>query len=140
MTNDLQINSAVIIDFKLAFTEYQKSFPEADSVVPKFIPLMRYWPAVGDHEIPDFSTSCNVLYCHSKSCVVNEYYRNQRRQLAKLEQTIRQWLEDFDILNDKEEERSKFKEHMHERDLIKLLPGVVPGFSLRNRVWGKLLY
>lgn len=132
-----QINSAVIVDFKLAFTEYQKSFPEDDSVVPKFVPLTKFWPTVGDDEIPDFSRSCNDLYCHRKSCIVNEYYSNQRRQLAKLQPTIRQWLEDFDNMADKDEQNVNFKAYMQEKDLIRLLPGVVPGFSLRNRVWGK---
>ncbi|KAJ4387560.1 hypothetical protein N0V93_008155 [Gnomoniopsis smithogilvyi] len=134
--NKEEIDSAVIIDLKLAFTEYEKSFPEADSVVPRFLSLTRCWPAVGGAEIPDFSKSCSKLYCHSKDCIEDEFYDNQKRQLAKLESTINQWvLEDFEAFAEKDKEKTHFKAYMEEKDLTKLLPGVVPAFSLRNRAW-----
>lgn len=104
-----------------------------------FNPLTKFWPEL-PREILDFSTSCSDLYCHDRECIQNAYYNNQKRQLAKLEPTIKQWLENFDNLTGKDEENIKFKAYMQEKDLIQLLPGVVPGFSLRNRVWGKCLY
>lgn len=129
------------MDFKLAFTEYEKSFPPADSVVPQFNSLTRCWPPVTSPgwEIPDFARSCKTLYCHNDECIKNEYYDSQKRQLAKLEITINQWLENWNALTGKDKEDTKLKTDMQGKGLIQLLPGTVPAFALRNRTWGMYL-
>lgn len=49
-------------------------------------------------------------------------------------------LEEYEIeKSDQNDGMRKFKQYMEEKDLIRILPGVVPGFALRNRKWGKFV-
>lgn len=57
-----------------------------------------------------------------------------------MEDRIKSLLDDYEpsiVLRDRG--LQDFKQFMEENDLIILLPGVVPGFALRNRKWGKSL-
>lgn len=38
------------------------------------------------------------------------------------------------------ESLEELKKYMEEKDLIRLLPGTVPGFALRNRKWGMFFF
>lgn len=134
-----QINSAVIIDFNLSFQEYQQSFPDSKHVVPQLAPLTGFWPASPIGEVDAFVTStCDDAWCHKDTCIADRYYELGLKQLGKIEDRIKGSLDEYDpsmIL--RKQGLQDFKQFMEEHQLIRLLPGVVPGFALRNRKWGK---
>ncbi|KAJ4419497.1 hypothetical protein N0V82_004942 [Gnomoniopsis sp. IMI 355080] len=141
-----EVHSAVVVDLKLASTEYQKEFPDDDAVIPFFQTFKtEFWPAV-DGELSDLSgwefhpRPCHHgPYCLGDSCFVSHPYRSsQRSQLEKLEPKIQEVLEEFDYPFEEKGEIDRFKTYLEEQDLIELLPGVVPGFALRNRTWVQL--
>lgn len=140
----MQVHSAAVVDLKLACTEYQKEFPEQDAVIPTFKPFGKFWPEVGA-ELSDCSVWARIPcphgpYCHGYSCVEDLYRTSQKNQLEKIEPKIQEVLEEFDFLPQEEGNIDRFKSYLEEQDLIELLPGVVPGFALRNRAWGKCLH
>lgn len=141
MKTNEQINSAVIVDFKSAFEEYHESFPDPEAVVPEFSSLTRIWPNIGNGEIYElYRNTCNVSWCHRSGCLSDPYYGYQKSQRENVEPKIKTLLEEYE--NEKphnEEGLERFKEYMEKSDLIRPLPGVVPGFALRNRKWGKLI-
>lgn len=70
-------------------------------------------------------------------CSLDRYVENQRHHLEKLQPRIQDILEEFEPLPREDGEINRLKEYMESQDLIELLPGSVPGFSLRNRAWGQ---
>lgn len=129
-----------MIDLKLAFTEYQKDFPAGDSIIPKFKSLTKTWPLV-ERTIPDFFVcypKClHGPYCYSSRCGLDKHGESQRQHLEKLQPRIQDLLEEFESLPREQMDINHVKEYMESQDLIELLPGSVPGFSLRNRGWGQ---
>ena len=133
-----EINSAVIVDFKLAFQEYRDSFVGGENVVPKLTSLAGYWPNTFSNEVLQlYSTSCSTLWCHDKDCLSDCYSSFHSDQVQKAEPKVKALLEEHDSGNlDNRGSLERFKAYMEEKDLIRLLPGIVPGFALRNRKWG----
>lgn len=129
-----------MVDLKLAFTEYQKDFPPDDSIIPKFKSLTKTWPLT-EQTIPDFYVRDMMCphgqYCHSINCGSDRYFGSQRLQLDKLQPRLQELLEEIESLPRDEGDNGHLKGYMENQDLIELLPGSVPGFSLRNRAWGK---
>lgn len=135
-----QINSAVMVDFRLAFSEYGESFPDPGSTVPQFSTLTGTWPpSVSGESYEIYESTCDDLWCHKGDCIKDSYYSFQEDQVEKFEPELKLLLEEYEpgILQEKGG-LDKFKEYMENHDLIRLLPGVVPGFALRSRKWGKL--
>lgn len=137
-------NGPVVVDLKLAFTEYHKDFPQDDSIAPKFKSLSDFRPLDGT-DVPalfDHSYATKACldgpYCYKRTCGCDRYNYTQIFKLRKLQQRIQDLLEEFETLPRAEEDIKCFKEYLENQDLIELLPGSVPGFSLRNRVWGGL--
>lgn len=129
-----------MVDLKLAFTEYQKDFPPDDSIIPKFKALTKTWPSL-ESTIPDFlvrdAPCSHNQYCYANMCGIDRYIESQRSQLDKLQPRVQELLEEIESLPRDEGDNSGLKEYMENQDLIELLPGSAPGFSLRNRAWGK---
>ena len=140
-----QINSAVIIDFNLSFQEYQDSFPDSKNVVPQLKALHMFWPKSGmeamNREVMEFMVSeCNLAWCHQADCVFDPYY-NKDSNLLNVDNGIKEILESYEPSKIFETRGlDDFKRFMEENELIKLLPGVVPGFALRNHKWGKTFH
>ncbi|SPO05931.1 uncharacterized protein DNG_08620 [Cephalotrichum gorgonifer] len=133
-----QINSAVIVDFRLSFQEYRQDFPYPGDLVPKFTPITGSWPAQPEPAVIEFyAHSCGKLWCHR--CVRDIYDQSQVSQVAKIEPRIKTLLEEYETVKPYQKESlRRFKKYMENNDLIRLLPGVVPGFILRNRKWVQL--
>lgn len=132
----------MVVDTKLSFTEYQNEFPEDDMVKPAFAQFTkRFWPDVSG-ELNDLSASYGYNtcvhgpYCLGYDCVFDLYQRSQRDQLATLEPRIQEILEEADFFPHGQSDIERFKTYLEDQDLLELLPGVVPGFALRNRSWG----
>lgn len=108
-------------------------------MVPQFRAPSKFWPNHGAGEVFEFSKrTCANLYCNAVACNHDVYFDNQKKQLAKVEPKLKLLLEQFETDRaDMEEGLTRFKQRMEERDLVRLLPGVVPAFVLRNRNWGE---
>ena len=134
-----EINSAVIVDFKLAFQEYGEAFADGESVIPKFTPLTGFWPPSSTPEVSQIHTSgCDIAWCHE--CIDHRYTERTvfMMQLQKAGPRINSFFEEFEQGKlQQRESLETFKRAMDERDYLRLLPGVVPAFALRNRKWGK---
>lgn len=106
--------------------------------MPKFNSLIGYWPSIGNGEVYEFYTNnCSDLWCHQLNCIGDPYYESQTKQVEKIEPKIKALLDEYEagkLYN--QESLERFKQYMEDNDLINLLPGVVPGFALRNRRWG----
>ncbi|KAH7303069.1 hypothetical protein B0I35DRAFT_447306 [Stachybotrys elegans] len=135
-----EINSAVIVDLKLAFQEYQDAFHDKDNIVPKFTSLVGELPSTSNAEVFEFATnSCNEVWCHKADCLSEKYYELNPEQLEKIESKIKGLLEDYEAEKlYQQHSLEDFKKYMEEHELIMLLPGVVPGFALRHRKWVQL--
>ncbi|KPM40079.1 hypothetical protein AK830_g6502 [Neonectria ditissima] len=135
-----EISSAVMVDFKLAFSEYKDSFQDPDSVVPQFTTLIGPWPYGTDGETYEiYKSTCDDLWCHQEECLVDPYTDFQEDQVEKIEPKVKLLLEEYETGALQEKEGlEEFKEYMEKHDLIRLLPGMVPGFALRRRKWVQL--
>lgn len=134
-----------MIDLKLAFTEYHQIFPRGDSVVPRF----ESWPklrvrASHHNDVLDFFRHLDASgclqnpYCYNRNCGVDGYNHNQYDQQERVWLGVRLGLETLGSLPRNDRESNRFQKFMEDEDLLKLLPGSVPGFALRNRTWGQL--
>lgn len=88
-----------------------------------------------------YRCSCAILWCHSPDCTWDQYTDQQKKHRDKVEANMKLLLEEYEIeKSDQNDGMRKFKQYMEEKDLIRILPGVVPGFALRHRKWGELVY
>lgn len=135
----LKINSSVIVDFKLSFEEYKNRFSDPENVMPKLTSLNGFFPPARDGETLDFYTNkCSDMWCHKFDCVNDPYYKSHDSRIAKVDDNVKALLEEYEGGGPNQEvSLQRFKGYMEENDLIRLLPGVVPGFALRNRKWGE---
>ncbi|KAL2214617.1 hypothetical protein CC79DRAFT_1264984 [Sarocladium strictum] len=135
-----EINSAVIVDFNLSFQEYQNSFPDSLHVVPQLGSLTGSSPYEPYITVEEFITStCDNNWCHKPDCTSDTYHAARSAYVGKVEQRVKGLLDDYEpsiVL--RERGLQEFKQFMEEHNLIGLLPGVVPGFVLRNRKWVQL--
>lgn len=112
-------------------------------VIPAFKPFTnKFWPDISA-ELSDFSvikkySSCeHGPYCLGYTCVFDFYPTSQKDQLEKLEPRIQEILEEAEFVPHEQGDIEQYKAYLEDQDLIELLPGVVPGFALRNRSWGR---
>lgn len=139
----------MVVDLKLSFTEYEKEFPEDDMVTPTFKTFSdKFWPEMSEGLsdiygwVSPFSPPACVHgpYCHGSRCVKDLYELSQKSQLRTLEPRIQDLTEEADFSPQEQSDIDRFKAYLEDQDLIALLPGVVPGFALHNRAWGKCTY
>lgn len=147
----MQVNSAVVIDLKLSFTEYEKEFPVEDMVTPTFKTFSdKFWPEMSEGLSDLYGWPWSSLslgspplncwhgpYCHGPNCVRDLYEISQKGQLKTLEPRIQDLIEEADYSPQEQSDIDRFKAYLGDQDLIALLPGVVPGFALHNRAWGR---
>ncbi|KAK4224087.1 hypothetical protein QBC38DRAFT_486247 [Podospora fimiseda] len=138
--NREEINSPVVVDTKLAF-EGDSSLGNNQVQAPKFDSRQRFWlinqPANRERSLILPAPNCFHPRCQMDVCIfrasgsgqANWMYRDGRPQ-AHLKSVL------------EEQERagegplsSSFRNRMMSADLIRLLPGSVPAFALRNRKW-----
>ncbi|KAI1139707.1 hypothetical protein F5Y05DRAFT_330604 [Hypoxylon sp. FL0543] len=134
--NREEINSPVVVDVKLAF----ESGTGAQEViqVPEFLPLGSLWlMGLGGGACDLFGkSSCGHKWCYNRKCTTDIYARSQRIQRTKVESHVKLVLEEYESEKKRGEEgQDRFKQLIENRDLVRLLPGAVPGFALRNRRW-----
>ncbi|EPE35643.1 P-loop containing nucleoside triphosphate hydrolase [Glarea lozoyensis ATCC 20868] len=132
-----EINTAVIVDFKLAFKQYWKSF---ENGAPKFSPTIPFWYYLEGGKAIEISPAC--IDCLRKGICDNLIHNrdlflfHQYNQLKTIESKLRDF---FDGLApsklDQNNAADKIATFMEKHDLVKLLPGVAPAFALRHRKW-----
>lgn len=107
--------------------------------MPKFTNISGLWPPASPDELFEiYNTNCSHGWCHKLECFGDPYYTSQATQVEKIEREIKSILEEYEDGTLHSRDNSKwFETYMEEKDLIRLLPGVVPGFALRNRKWGE---
>ncbi|KAF8861394.1 P-loop containing nucleoside triphosphate hydrolase protein [Acephala macrosclerotiorum] len=136
--NQEDINSAVIVDFRLAVQEFKPALKEFESIFPTFSHgLTNFWYNIKSNHLTEFVGSpCSAQWCYSCEHMNDRYVEQQKKQREKIEAKIKALLEEYGLENsDQVEGIERFKQYMEDHDLIRLLPGVVPGFALRNRRW-----
>ncbi|KAI0844815.1 hypothetical protein F5Y00DRAFT_273573 [Daldinia vernicosa] len=134
-----EINSPVIIDTKLAFEggpETKKAYidvPKFPSPLPLILTIST--KAESSYGIISFST-CSHKWCYSRFCMKDVYIESRIGQIYEIESEIKVSLEEYEGEKQRGEEGKKeFRKIMKEKDIIRLLPGAIPGFALRNRKW-----
>lgn len=138
-SNRGEINSPVIVDIKLAF-EADHDFEKRPIDAPKFNTheeICRGRPFYGVYDVVS-KPSCSNPWCYDRSCVENAYTGMVVNEQAAIATETRLVLEEYNISKQRgSAERRRFRDRMESNDLVRLLPGTVPGFALRNRKWGK---
>ncbi|RSL39551.1 hypothetical protein CEP53_013974 [Fusarium sp. AF-6] len=128
---------AVVVDMKVAFeggTDEEESLIQ----VPKFTsPAFLWLPNDGGIYNIFGKPNCSHSWCHHRDCTSDLYIESQKKQRDTIESEIKLILEEYG--NEKKrgnEGLDRIRQLMEEKDIIRLLPGAVPGFALRNRKWG----
>ncbi|KAI0167870.1 hypothetical protein BJ166DRAFT_590356 [Pestalotiopsis sp. NC0098] len=137
------INSPVVVDIRLAY-EGGRDIDEALIKVPAMSsgvsgPGPPVWMINFFAACPNVFTkmnSCGQIWCTSPHCVHEEWDRGRDEKAFKI-------LSDVDLVLEEYETEilrgsaglAQFSYLMAERNIIELLPGMVPGFALRNRKW-----
>ncbi|KAF7956720.1 hypothetical protein EAE96_004050 [Botrytis aclada] len=136
--NREEIDSSVVVDVKLAF-EGGSDTDNASIDVPEFRSPASLWLNDAEGEIYDLygKSTCSHKWCYSRGCTSNVYIGSQKRQRDKIESKIKGALEEYETEKQgKDNDGLEYlKEYMKNNDIIRLLPGAVPGFALRNRKW-----
>ncbi|THV49355.1 hypothetical protein BGAL_0199g00140 [Botrytis galanthina] len=136
--NREEIDSPVVVDVKLAF----EGGPDADKAfidVPEFKSPASLWLSNAAGEIYDLygKSTCSHKWCYSRDCTSNVYIRSQKMQQYSITSKIQTALEDYE--SEKQGKGNNgleyVKDYMENNGIIRLLPGAVPGFALRNRKW-----
>jgi hypothetical protein len=81
---------------------------------------------------------CDVSECTTPNCGQDAYSVFQKAQANKIKKNVGLQLEEYEWSDvSRKEKLELFIEYMKGLGLLQLLPGVVPGFALRNKTWGK---
>lgn len=129
--------SSVVVDMRMATLM-------GDLVSPTFKNVKDVWVSSNSNEAYEiFKSSCGVPNCFASACAVDLYSEIQKKEIEKADSKLKTFLEEFDTEEASEhgntqEVIEELNEYMENDDLILLLPGVVNGYALRNRKWGKL--
>ncbi|KAI9641150.1 hypothetical protein NHQ30_010580 [Ciborinia camelliae] len=116
------------------------SGPDTDKAfikVPEFRSPASLWLNDVEGEIYDLyeKSECSHKWCYR--CSSNAYIKSQKTQRNEIESKIKLVFEEYES---EKQQRGKnglkyLKKLMENNDMIRLLPGAVPGFALRNRKW-----
>ncbi|KAI0556067.1 hypothetical protein F4679DRAFT_520938 [Xylaria curta] len=138
--NREEINSPVIVDIKHAFVgdgDLGARFIE----VPKLSSPSNIWlerPYEDTYEVMGKS-SCSNPWCFDASCAGNVFKESSDRGRYGFITETRLVLENYETLKQRGSAgRKHFRHIMEDMDMVRLLPGTVPGFALRNRKWALL--
>ncbi|KAK3331865.1 hypothetical protein B0T19DRAFT_354221 [Cercophora scortea] len=135
--NYTELNLPVVVDVKLAF-EGGREADKALIEVPEMRSLTSLWLPDSAGEAFDLfgKSSCPRKWCYSRGCTANVYIGSQKLQRDKIENDIKLGLEEYEGEKQRGKEgEDRFKKIMEEKEIVRLLPGAVPGFALRNRKW-----
>ncbi|RYP23849.1 hypothetical protein DL765_000926 [Monosporascus sp. GIB2] len=128
-----EINSSVVVDMKLAYES--DPITRYESITrPTFVGFANNWFELeADCAKEIFGWTCSVGCCLSS----DKYLSMQEKVAEKAESEVKALFEEYE---DRMKSQGKkgfedFKVMMESKGLITLLPGAVPGFSLRNRRW-----
>lgn len=128
-----------MVDVKLAF----EGGPDIDSA---FIepPELRFAGSLRVPEQPPrgydiYKTGgCSYKWCYDAVCNLNPYNGAQHTMRQFIGSKVKTILEECETENQRGKNSiDGIKQLMKDNDLIRLLPGALPGFALRNRKWGK---
>lgn len=107
---------------------------------PKFPSLTMLWTLDDSFEAFDLigKPACSNQWCYDKKCLGRIYITYQMGLRTTFEHDIKPTLEGFDqVKGEGAKGLETFSRLLESRHLIELLPGVAPGFALRNRRWGE---
>ncbi|KAK3988845.1 hypothetical protein QBC44DRAFT_242802 [Cladorrhinum sp. PSN332] len=129
----------VVVDTKLAF-EGDSSLGSNQVQAPKFISGPRFWLSkplphgLKERGVLLGAPACQYPRCQNLFCIPAENWSVDSTHVAreKTETVLKALLEEQERAD---EGPSSFQKKMEETDMIRLLPGTVPGFALRNRKW-----
>ncbi|KAF5661965.1 ATPase family AAA domain-containing protein [Fusarium circinatum] len=132
-----EVESDVIVDFKLAYTEKHEFSSEPNVVAPKFQSLQDVWFMSTTDDRTELATlGCGISGCTIIGCGDDAYPLSQKTQAEKMKVEVEQLLEDYEPRDlSREDDLRLLKQNMRSDGLLYLLPGVVPGFALRNKTW-----
>ncbi|KAI0451497.1 hypothetical protein F5B21DRAFT_516664 [Xylaria acuta] len=137
-SNREEINSPVIIDVKMAF-EGDQDFETQSIEVPKLnqpILLLSSLRNIGEFYDVMSKSSCPNPWCYDRYCTSDIHRNMQGGKLHTIESEVRQVLEEYETFKQRgSAERKRLRHLMESKDMVRLLPGTVPGFALRNRRW-----
>ncbi|KAF2996525.1 hypothetical protein E8E14_000232 [Neopestalotiopsis sp. 37M] len=137
-----EINSPVIVDIKLAYEggrdieEALIKVPQVSTVVDGPILWLHKAPGATSNVIARTSFCTHHKRCIASSCTTDRYENTQTDKAITILSAADLILEEYEteILRGPEG-LAQFTQLMTERNYIELLPGMVPGFALRNRKW-----
>ncbi|KAI0193584.1 hypothetical protein EV127DRAFT_360831 [Xylaria flabelliformis] len=128
---------SIIVDVKLAF-EGDWDIKNQSIEVPEFNSRSDY--ALG-RQLEDYydvqgKPSCSNPWCYGESCVGDVYRESYERGRYNIMSEMRLVLEEYETLKQRGSTgRKQFRHLMEDKDMVRLLPGTVPGFALRSRRW-----
>ncbi|KAF3768739.1 hypothetical protein M406DRAFT_286719 [Cryphonectria parasitica EP155] len=138
----------VIVDFKTAF-EQSSDLPDILEIRPDF-ETKTEWPRTTEgsqpeahdwyrHDEVDGERSISHRWCYANNCQRPSYYEIQDAESQKILQQIALAFESHATQQAKSKKaRGEFRSYLENTGLIKLFPGIVPGYALRNRKWVQL--
>ena len=133
----MKVNGAVVVDVKLAMLEHGDKFP---GLKVETMDISKYWALSrrdGDEILDLAIPGGEETACH-KSCTDEIFPSWHRRQRDKLATRIKRILDEYEGESwDDPTHLKTFSQRMEDEELLILMPGVVPGFVLRNRNWGE---
>ncbi|KAI0381928.1 hypothetical protein F5Y04DRAFT_270592 [Hypomontagnella monticulosa] len=134
-TSREEINSPVVVDLKLAF-ESGPELEKASIAIPTFRSPTSLWLSDTSGEARSLfgASICSQRWCWG--CKKDVYIDSQKKQREKIESDLKLVFEEYESEKKRGEEGLRhFGQLMEKSDLVRLLPGTVPGFALRNRKW-----
>ncbi|KAF4932608.1 hypothetical protein CGCF245_v010379 [Colletotrichum fructicola] len=137
------INSEVIVDFKMAYEQDQNLADESYTRPIFSTGNKNDWPrssVKGGGETHDWHDIDGTVghACAWRSSQNATYYRHQDAQSSKVLRKLSFIFESHtkpEMQN--KQARRELRSYLEENNLINLFPGVVPGYALRSRKWGK---
>ncbi|PQE28829.1 aaa family atpase protein [Rutstroemia sp. NJR-2017a BBW] len=132
-----EINSPVVVDAKLAF----EGGPDIDNAFidpPEFKPAAFFMiPGQLPRTFDIYKTNrCAYKWCYDQTCNISPYVGAQHTLKQLISSKVKTILEECKTENQRGKNGiDSIKQLMKDNDLIRLLPGALPGFALRNRKW-----
>ncbi|KAK7749143.1 hypothetical protein SLS62_008431 [Diatrype stigma] len=123
----------VVVDLRLAF-EGGSETKKGSIEIPAFRSPTSLWLTSDPDQVGEIYGDPGFKW--SWGACTDLYYDSQKEQRGKIESEVKLVLEEYENLKQRGEEGLEhFRKLMASKDLIRLLPGSVPAFALRNRKW-----
>ncbi|KAK7709975.1 hypothetical protein SLS63_013117 [Diaporthe eres] len=130
-----EVKSDVIVDMNLAMTgqPWVSAWPGTKLIQASWFTKV----AKEVMEVP--KRTCNHTSCHDPSCIEDVYVQQQKQTFVEVWPELDAKMEEHDLLKiNTEEHIDRCKKVMERENLLVLFPGIVSGYSLRNRKWVRL--